>query len=212
MIITIGSDSKSVVFNDLVIKEGKEKEIEYLHKLYSTPNFELGYLQHGGVWFHQEEPKEILITKNDIQVYDSRKWRKDRELYPVEYFTTRAKSTLFIIRQLLKLEYPEDLSLKDFFADSFKEVGPQGFLVYSREPDFSLLLKKLNYILKYPEIALSLLKDAYLDFYLFVDLLTKVDFKTRRYEDPEMFNHVEKEATENTQILNLARCFNTLMQ
>jgi hypothetical protein len=104
-----------------------------------------------------------LVTEKNIQVFDSYKWGENGietrggNLYPVEYYTTRAKHTLNVIRQLLGLEHEKNIVLKDFFSDSSKEVHEQGFLI-DTEPDVSLLSKKLEYILANKEIALSLLK------------------------------------------------------
>jgi hypothetical protein len=51
MIITMSDDKKNVASINLVANGDKRKEIERLHSLYSTPNFELGYLQHGMLFF-----------------------------------------------------------------------------------------------------------------------------------------------------------------
>lgn len=71
--------------------------------------------------------------------------------------------------------------------------------------------KKLEYLLANPELSLSLLKDAYLDFYLFVDLLTKVDFNTESI-NVNISETIYKEAIENTKIFTLAKEFAKLKQ
>ncbi len=207
MILTIDKKDK-VVLTDFQAKSGLLQQIGYLHHLYSTPNFELGYLQHGPVWFHQEKPiKNVLITSKNIQVYDEHTWgvTKKSESYPINYFTTKAKNTLMIIRALLELENSKYFILKDFFEESSREVTLQGF-VKPEKMDFQLQIEKLQYILQNPALALSLLKDAYLDFYLFVDLLTKVDIvnSPQDFSFPSPFYEV---AGENTKILTLATAF-----
>lgn len=219
MIITLkdGQDEKDkqaeVTLTRLVAKSGKEKEIEYLHYLYSTPDFELGYLQHGQLLFHPEMPKkEDLITDDDIQVYNTHTWGTApiNGRYPVEHYTTKAKNTLIIIRKLLGLGDCGTFSMKSFFLDSSKEVTPYGF-VGTGKFDLLTQTKKLRYLLANPELALSLLKDANLDFYLFVDLLTKVDFETSKISS-NLFEHLHYEATENTELLTIGKEFTKLKQ
>ena len=65
-------------------------------------------------------------------------------------------------------------------------------------------LKKLKCILESKEVSLSLLKDAYFDFYLFVELLSKVDLETKT---SSIFETLYTEAVENTAILNTAKAF-----
>ena len=208
MIITLSADKKSVVSNRLIIKDGAKEEIERLHSLYLNPDFEFGYLQHGAIRFHQEKPKEILITKDNIQVFNSYQWGENgvNGVYPVEYLTTRAQNTSIIIRQILGLEHDYNFELKNFFADSSKEVHPNGAFV-TKPFDLSMQLKKLKYILDNKEIALSLLKDAYFDLYLFVDLLTKVDLEIQGINEHDLFEGFYTEALENTQILDAAKEF-----
>lgn len=213
MIVTLHDDKKRIVINRLVARDGAIKEIEHLHSLYSKPNFELGYLQHGGIWFHREKPEEVLITKDAIKVFDSYKWGENgiNNLYPVENFTTKAKNTLIMIRQLLGLEYDDNFKLKSFFTNSSKEVDANGFLA---DIDFNSLTqtRKLEHILANKEIALSLLKDAYLDFSLFAGLLTRVDLEMQIMEDPALFEFFHPEAVENTPLLNFAKEFAKLKQ
>lgn len=213
MILTLSDDKKSIVYNRLIVKEETKEEIERLHYLLSYPNFETGYFQHGGIYFHQEKPKDILVTRDNIQVYNSYQWGETgvNGVYPVEYLTTRAKNTLFLIRQLLKLEYDDDFKMRSFFAESSKELHSSGVLVETPF-DLTTQLKKLEYIYDNKEIALSLLKDAYFDLYMFVDLLTKVDFDMQERKDPILLEHLYTEAQENTPILNLTKKFAKLKQ
>lgn len=184
-----------------------------MYQLYSTPNFELGYIQHGKVSFHPEQPKQdVLITDYDIKVYDKRMWGTEPIFgcYPIKHYTTKAKNTLIIIRKILEIGYNNTISLKNFFSDTCKEVTPQG-LINTKRFDLEMQTKKLEYLLANPELSLSLLKDAYLDFYLFVDLLTKVDFNTESI-NVNLSETIYKEAIENTKIFTLAKEFAKLKQ
>ena len=213
MILTLNDEQNAIFATELVPKNGDKKEIEYLHYLYSQPDFELGYIQFDRIMWHLEKPKEnVLITDYNIQVYDTHSWGKDpiNGRYPVEYFKTRAKNTLILIREILGQKNTNGFNLKKFFADSSKEVTSCGIL---KEEEFNLLkqTKKLKYFLENQELALSILKDAYLDFYLFVDLLTKVDFNIYPINE-NLFELFQNGAKENTEILTLAKKFAKLKQ
>ncbi len=213
MILTLNEKEDAVALTALTVKDGMKKEIENLHVLYSTPDFERGYLQHGLLMFHREIPKkEVLITDEDIQVYNTHTWGINpiNGRYPVEHYTTKAKNTLIIIRDILGLERGHTFSMKNFFIDSCKEATPYGF---RKTGEFDLLTqtKKLQYLLENQELALLLLKDAYLDFSLFVDLLSKVDFSTSLISE-NLFEPLRKEATENTELLTIAKGFARLKQ
>ena len=216
MIATLNDDKSAIVFNEFKVKYGMKKEIEYLHHLYSTVNFELGYIQNGMLWFHPQKPKKRdIVTRDDIQTFDSWRWGNDgimnrsgtARLYPVEYFTTRAKNTLILIRQLLKKDYDNDVALSKFFTDSSKEVHKEIGILQPRKFDLSMQIQKLEHILNNPEIALSLLEDAYLDFYLFVDFLTKVNIKSEIPTGKHWIDFLGDVAVENTEILNVAKKF-----
>lgn len=212
MILTLTEDKRKIVSTKLLPKDGMLDQIKYLHHLYSKPDFEYGYLQHGPILFTAERPEEELVTENHIQVFDKHRWGPNgiENIYPIEYFTTRARNTLIITRQILGLgHYNTNFALKSFFKDSFKEIDVSGLLINS---EFNLLMqiKKLEYILENKELALPLLKDAYLDFRLFVSLLIKVDIESKRIMPEEMFEDFVEEAEENTQILALARKFTEL--
>jgi hypothetical protein len=214
MIITL-NDKKddALVLTKLVPKRGMIKEIEDLHVLYSTPDFQRGYLQHGELLFHSEIPKkEVLITDEDIQVYNTHTWGTApiNNRYPIEHYTTKAKNTLIVIREVLELERGHTFSMRNFFIDSSKEVTPYGFIKTGKF-DLLMQVKKLRYLLENPELALSLLKDAYLDFNLFVDFLTKVDFEILP-TNPNLFELLHGEATENTELLTIAKEFTKLKQ
>lgn len=203
MIVTLSDDERSMVWTKLVAKD--KAEIERLCRLYETVDFELGYLNHGVVNFLRERPKNIVITRDSIQIFDAYQWGKDgvNGLFPVEFLTTKANNTLIIIRQLLELESDYNFKLRSFFSDSSKQIHSTGALV--RTPfDLTLQLKKLKCILESKEVSLSLLKDAYFDFYLFVELLSKVDLETKT---SSIFETLYTEAVENTAILNTAKAF-----
>lgn len=203
MIVTLSDDERQMVDIQLVAKD--RAEIERLRRLYETIDFELGYLNHGAVNFLRERPKNIMITRDNIQVFDSYQWGKDgiNGFFPVEFLTTKASNTLIIIRQLLGLETDYNFKLNRFFSDSSKVIHSTGALV--KTPfDLTLQLKKLKCILESKDISLSLLKDAYFDFYLFVELLSKVDFKAQVMP---IFEPLHAEAIENTAILNTAKAF-----
>lgn len=206
MFVTL--QNNKIVFNTLQAKKGMEEEIKHLHSIYSTPNFELGYLQHGRLLFFKEKPDEIKITRENIQVYNSYTWGKSgvNGFYPCEYFTTKAKNTLILIRQILELEQDMDFAMKDFFRESSTELHPSGMLV-KKDFDLALQLKKLEYMLANKELALSLLKDAYLDYYLFVNLLTKVDIDSSIWKSDVSCESLRVKAQENTAILSLAKKF-----
>lgn len=213
MILTLNDKQDAVVITKLTAKDGKKKEIERLHYLYSSPNFELGYLQHGILLFHPEIPKQDeLITDDDIQVYNTHTWGTEpiNGRYPIEHYTTKAKNTLIIIRKILGSGYGNLFNLKSFFAGSSMEVTPYG-LFNPKEFDLEMQTKKLQYLLENPELSLSLLKDTYLDFYLFVDLLTKVDFSTSP-TSPNLFEPLHKDAKENTELLTIAKEFAKIKQ
>jgi len=221
MIATLSENKKGVVLNDLKAKYGMKKDVEYLHHLYSAWDYELGYIQHGRVRLQLEKPRRtetIMESGKDreIEVYDSHRWGEEgirdrantKNLYPIEYCTTRAKNTLIIIRQMLKKEYNRSVLLSSFFVDSCKEVHKQTGILMRRKFDLSMQVKKLEYILSNPELSLSLLEEAYLDFSLFVDLLTKVNIESMVVEDPSLIAFFgEKEVVENTKILTLAKEF-----
>ena len=112
--------------------------------------------------FNRQEPPAMTITRNYIQVYDALKWNQ-KDIFPVEYQTTKAKNTLYLIRQLLGLECDTNFALKNFFLSQSKTIDQNGCFI---DEPFNLerQVKKLEYFLQSPELALELIKDADLDF------------------------------------------------
>lgn len=212
MILTLDEDKKNIIFNELIPKEGSIKDIEELNHLYSTVNFEYGYLQHGMLWFRKEKPDDTEIRENNIVFYDEYTWGRNGlgGHYPVNYFTTKAKNTLIIVRKLLKLNKGGNFNMSSFFEDNPEIAIPSEILI-NEKFDLSLQIKKLEYILKNEELALSILKDAYLDFYLFVRLLDKIEFKQSVINNPGLFKSAYDGALENTQILSLSKKFSELI-
>ena len=207
MIATLSKNGE-IICNKLVVEPSQREKVEELHHLYSKIDFAYGYLQHGSIFFCSEKPKEVLITSEEIRAYDSHRWGEHgiNGYYPIELFTTRAWNTLIIIRRLLG-KVPENcFRLADFFVESSKEVHACGVLA-SVPFDLSIQTKKLEYILGNRDIALSLLKDAYLDFYLFVDLLAKVELETEAAKVEQFDKDFYVAAEENTLILNIAQEF-----
>ena len=73
MILTLNENKTEIISNELIYPSEREKEIQYLEFLYSSPNFELGYLEHGSVWFLRQKPENMVVTKDYIQVFDQHK-------------------------------------------------------------------------------------------------------------------------------------------
>ena len=88
----------------------------------------------------------------------------------------------------------------------------QADFLTSKKFDLEMQIQKLEHILSNSELALSLLEDAYLDFYLFVNFLTKVNIQSKIIEDTSWVDFFGEEAEENTQILSLAKKFAGLKQ
>ena len=205
MILTLDENKKKMFLNNLICLEERKKELEYLEYLYETPNMELGYLEHGGIWFSQKKPDEIIMPLGDIHV-----WREEtlNSLYPIKTYTSKAKNTLYLIRQILGKDADSNFKLANFFACSANEIIESGILTHPLNLDFTL--QKLKYILQAKDLALPMLRDYYLDFYLFVSLLNLIEIKKEEVTTPDMFSLFSKESLENTEIMNLAFAFNRI--
>ena len=205
MILTLDENKKKMFLNNLICLEERKKELEYLEYLYETPNMELGYLEHGGIWFSQKKPDGIIMPLGDIHV-----WSEEtlNSLYPIKTYTSKAKNTLYLIRQILGKDADSNFKLANFFACSANEIIESGILTHSLNLDFTL--QKLKYILQSKDLALPMLRDYYLDFYLFVSLLNLIEIKKEEVTTPDMFSLFSKEALENTEIMNLAFAFNRI--
>ena len=205
MILTLDENKKKMFLNNLICLEERKKELEYLEYLYETPNMELGYLEHGGIWFSQKKPDGIIMPLGDIHV-----WREEtlNSLYPIKTYTSKAKNTLYLIRQILGKDADSNFKLANFFACSANEIIESGILTHPLNLDFTL--QKLKYILQAKDLALPMLRDYYLDFYLFVSLLNIIEIKKEEVKIPNMFSLFSKEALENTEIMNLAFAFNRI--
>ena len=210
MIMTLNENEDKIVFNKLVIPEGKEKKIIGLEYLYSKPDFEYGYLQHGATLIERNTPPSVVQTDDNIQVYNEHKWKglldsKGNQVYPVEYFTTKAKNTLLIIREILNMNSVNCVfNLRDFFINN--EINEHGFIA-NKPFDLELITRKLDVLLQNPDIASSMLMDMNLDYYLFTRLLSDVNINEKVDDNDFVFKNYSNLAQENTQILKLSREF-----
>lgn len=210
MIMTLNENEDKIVFNKLVIPEGKEKKIIGLEYLYSKPDFEYGYLQHGATLIERNTPPSVVQTDDNIQVYNEHKWKglldsKGNQVYPVEYFTTKAKNTLLIIREILNMNSVNCVfNLRNFFINT--EINEQGFII-NKPFDLELITRKLDVLLQNPDIASSMLMDMNLDYYLFTRLLSDVNINEKVDDNDFVFKNYSNLAQENTQILKLSREF-----
>ena len=210
MIMTLNENKDKIVFNELFLLEGKDKNVKGLEHLYSKPNFEYGYLQHGATWIERNTPPSVVQTDNNIQVYDENKWKglldsKENPVYPVEYYTTKAKNTLLIIREILNMNSINCVfNLRDFFINT--EINEQGFII-NKPFDLELITRKLDVLLQNPDLASSMLMDMNLDYYLFTRLLSDVDINEKVDDTDFVFRNCKDFAEENTQILKLSREF-----
>ncbi len=207
MILTLNENKTEIISNELIYPSEREKEIQYLEFLYSSPNFELGYLEHGSVWFLRQKPENMVVTKDYIQVFDQHKWGVEgiHGMYPIEFYTTKAKNTLFLIRQMLGKEVGTNFSLRSFFDQTTNEILDSGIL--SHPDQFSQLLEKLYYLLQAGELANPMLRDYYLDFYLFTKLLDMVSIQSQVLQNQDVFSSFYREAEENTEIMRIAHEF-----
>jgi hypothetical protein len=210
MIMTLNENEDKIVFNKLVIQDGKKEKIKGLKDLYSKPDFEYGYLQHGATWIERNTPPSVVQTDDYIQVYDEHKWKglldsKENPVYPVEYYTTKAKNTLLIIREILNMNSINCVfNLRDFFINT--EINEQGFII-NKPFDLELITRKLDVLLQNPDLASSMLMDMNLDYYLFTRLLSDVDINEKVDDTDFVFRNCKDFAEENTQILKLSREF-----
>ena len=210
MIMTLNENKDKIVFNELFLLEGKDKKVKGLEHLYSKPNFEYGYLQHGATWIERNTPPSVVQTEDYIQVYDEHKWKglldsNGNHVYPVEYYTTKAKNTLLIIREILNMNSVNCVfNLRDFFINT--EINEQGFII-NKPFDLELITRKLDVLLQNPDLASSMLMDMNLDYYLFTRLLSDVDINEKVDDTDFVFGNCKDFAEENTQILKLSREF-----
>ncbi len=210
MIMTLNENRDKIIFNTLIIPEGNEKIIKTFEYLYSKANFEYGFLQHGATWIERNTPPSVVQTDDYIQVYDEHKWKglldsKENPVYPVEYYTTKAKNTLLIIREILNMNSVNCVfNLRNFFINT--EINEQGFII-NKPFDLELITRKLDVLLQNPDLASSMLMDMNLDYYLFTRLLSDVDINEKVDDTDFVFRNCKDFAEENTQILKLSREF-----
>lgn len=220
MILTIAEDDKTILLNNITIKEGMDREIRRLYELYSSANLEYGYLIHGATNFYYTKPSNKIITDDNILLYDSHKWGNNgiknnygMTCYPVEYYTTWAKYTLFIISQLLGYKKESQIKLRKYF-EGINSVNKNIGIVTNESFNLDKQIAKLDTILSNPQIALSLLENAYLDYSLFVNLLSNITITPQEIEKSlqEFFkvNGFVTEAKENTKLLKKAYEFSKL--
>ena len=129
--------------------------------------------------------------------------------YPVEDCTTTAQQTLNIIREILHKNNSSDIILNNFFNAERREVTSENKRLFDKF-DINDQLEKLKFILSNKKLAIPLLKEAYLDFYLFIDLLDKIDIvPTEEVELNKIPNQYDN-ASSNTKILKIANSFSKL--
>ena len=179
MIATFNKNENGIDLTGFVPKEGKTDQVKYLYNLYSTPNFEIGYLQYGRLGFCSDKPEEVEVTDDGIiKVHNQHSWGNImlNGHYPVQNYTTKARYTMLFIREILEISKHQTFHLRDFFENTSKKIYPGG-IFYATEFDLETQIQKLEYILANEELAMGLLQDAYLDFRLFVNLLSVIKLK-----------------------------------
>jgi len=212
MIITLNDKKDAIVSTALVPKEGKKKEIEYLHQLYSHPDVSLGYLQGGMLWWHNIRPNNDFEIEDDIiYVEETHLYQPKNCRFPVRHYYTKARNTLIVIRKILESPYGRAINMKDFFnIDRRPPYEPLEYDEQMRikiiETNIDMQIKKLEYLLENEELALLLLRDVNLDFYLFVDLLTRVELETEILHQ-DAFEYVKDVAEDNSKVLTIAKEF-----
>ncbi len=205
MIVNV-NEKKEIVLTKLVAKEGKDSDLQGLYYLYTALDFQLGYLQGGKIWWHIEPlEKDVVVTDSEILVNNPNGEKRNaiNGRYPVAHYSTKAKNTLIFIRNILEENYTNNIMLRKFFEnkDTYRY----------EEFDFEMQINKLSYLLDNKDLALPLLKDAYLDFYLFTNLLTLVDLNDKKISR-ELYEPLLKDGIENGKILTLAKVFSKLRQ
>ncbi len=202
--ITTLNKNNYIVFNTPNINKGKEQDVINLMHLYSDPNYEYGYLEHGYIMFECFKPEPIVFTDDYIQIFDEYQWGENgiNGLYPVEYCTTKVKYTLMFIRELLlENKFNCCFKLRSFFDN--KNVNEHGLIV-SEPFDLERQMQILNSISKNKENGLLMLQKMNLDYYSFINLLSIIDFTKKEDQTNFVWQNLYDEAEENTALLNMS--------
>ena len=183
------------------------RELERQHELFTVIDSETGFLLYGQTDYDLDEPsKRIERTCDCIKVYVG---KNAGGAHMIKKYIPKANITLQIIEKTLEYVPDSNTALKDFFKKSGQIITRYGTL---EDGEFNLTdtTDKLNYILKSKKLALSILQDAYLDYFLFATgFLPNVDIKIEDINNTALLANKELslEANENTELLNIAQEF-----